>query len=119
MSINGEEKFCYNLVVAKNSTVHKYLFTVTPFSKALALSMFIVFPIIAFYLGVWYQKTLSSYQNPPVMLQTAAPTGVPLPTGCKSDSDCKVGEKCMVIGPLIANQPVRRVCVSPGQVLPQ
>jgi cytochrome oxidase assembly protein ShyY1 len=44
---------------AKSSTLHKYLFTVTPFSKLLALGLFIVFPIIAFYLGFWYGQLIS------------------------------------------------------------
>jgi hypothetical protein len=42
----------------KSSKLHKYLFTVTPFSKFLALGMFISFPIIAFYLGVWYAQLI-------------------------------------------------------------
>lgn len=32
--------------------------TVTPFSKALALSILIIFPILGFYLGRWYQQTI-------------------------------------------------------------
>ncbi len=34
--------------------------TVTPFSKFLALSMFIVFPILAFWLGKYYQQSKSA-----------------------------------------------------------
>lgn len=35
----------------------KWLITVTPFSRALALSMLIIFPIIGFYLGVIYKSS--------------------------------------------------------------
>ncbi len=44
----------------KHPVRYKYLFTVTTFSKYLALSMFIIFPIIGFYLGMKYQEQLSS-----------------------------------------------------------
>lgn len=37
----------------------KSLTTVTPFSKSLALCMFILFPILGFFLGMTYQKMLS------------------------------------------------------------
>lgn len=37
---------------------------------------------------------------------------------CNSDADCKKGEKCEVVGPLIANRPVRKVCTPPGVVNP-
>jgi len=39
-------------------------------------------------------------------------------TGCNTNNDCKNGASCMVEGPLIANQPVRKVCVPKGQVVP-
>ncbi len=37
---------------------------------------------------------------------------------CTTDHDCQKGETCMVTGPLIANQPVHKVCVAAGQVVP-
>lgn len=40
----------------KHPVRFKYLFTVTTFSKYLALSMFIIFPIIGFYLGILYKS---------------------------------------------------------------
>lgn len=41
----------------------KWATTVTPFSKFLALSMLIIFPIIGFYLGKYYQKTYDQTVN--------------------------------------------------------
>jgi len=38
--------------------------------------------------------------------------------GCSTNNDCQNGATCMVEGPLIANQPVRRVCVPKGQAIP-
>jgi hypothetical protein len=38
--------------------------------------------------------------------------------GCKTDSDCQDGYSCMTKGPLIANQPVNKVCVPKGQAVP-
>ncbi len=40
-------------------TLPKSLTTVTPFSRALALSMLVVFPILGFLLGVSYQSSMS------------------------------------------------------------
>ncbi len=39
-------------------------------------------------------------------------------TGCNTDSDCQNGAKCMGVGPIIANQPVRKVCIQKGQAIP-
>ena len=47
--------------------------------------------------------------------QCPAPAGQ---TGCSTNSDCRDGATCMTEGPLIANQPIRRVCVPKGQVVP-
>lgn len=41
----------------------KSLTTVTPFSKFLAMLIFIIFPFIGFYLGISYQKSLSTVLN--------------------------------------------------------
>ena len=41
----------------------KSLTTVTPFSKTLALVMFIIFPLAGFYIGMQYQKALDVYQS--------------------------------------------------------
>jgi hypothetical protein len=38
--------------------------------------------------------------------------------GCNTDSDCQNGASCMTEGPLIANQPIRKVCVPRGQAVP-
>lgn len=40
----------------KSLKLPKYMVTVTPFSKFLALTMLILFPIFGFYLGKQYQK---------------------------------------------------------------
>jgi general stress protein CsbA len=39
-----------------NPTLHKYLFTVTTFSKLLAMILFITLPFAGFYLGMKYQE---------------------------------------------------------------
>ena len=41
----------------------KSLITVTPFSKLLAMFLFIIFPFIGFCLGIFYQKSLSPVLN--------------------------------------------------------
>lgn len=42
-----------------NPTLHRYLFTVTPFSKYLAMLLFILLPFVGFYLGMKYQQKIT------------------------------------------------------------
>jgi general stress protein CsbA len=46
-------------IKVKNPTLHRYLFTVTTFSKLLAMALFIVLPFAGFYLGMKYQEKVS------------------------------------------------------------
>ena len=78
-----------------NPTLHKYLFTVTTFSKLLAMFLFILLPFVGFYLGMKYQEktgnnsasnisltstTSKNYKfSPTPTLQPLIPT--PLPRG--------------------------------------
>lgn len=63
------------------------LTTVTSFSKTMALALFIITPMIAFYLGMQYQETADyvakqTYviQNPPVINHpTPTPSPIPIP----------------------------------------
>ena len=102
--------------------LHKYLFTVTTFSKVLAMILFIFLPFVGFYLGMQYQKAISP-QNSNTSVQEIQIIPKPSPTpnisGCNNDSDCQNGAKCMAVGPLVANQPVHKICVRQGQAIPQ
>jgi hypothetical protein len=40
----------------KSSKLPAYMTTVTPFSRYLALSMLVVFPMLGFYFGIQYNK---------------------------------------------------------------
>ncbi len=42
-----------------NPTLHKCLFTITTFSKILAIILFIVLPFVGFYLGMKYQQKIT------------------------------------------------------------
>ncbi len=44
----------------KHPQLHNHLFTVTTFSKILALSLFTILPFVGFYLGMNYQKKIDS-----------------------------------------------------------
>jgi len=71
----------------------QWLTTVTPFSKALAMFLFIILPFLGFFLGINYQQKLTV--NPPVVSKVI-PTVIPVPTlstqtsmtSCNVDSDC-------------------------------
>ncbi len=111
----------------------KELTTVTPVSKALALFMFILFPIAGFFLGVDYQQALdiSNQQlNEANVSIPRYPTPSPMqyPTtaqrkSCVTNSDCEQGSTCAVAGPLVYNPESRktlsnRYCYKPGEVRP-
>ena len=57
-----------------NPTLHKYLFTVTTFSKLLAMFLFISLPFIGFYLGMQYQQKLTVTPVVSEIKTTPAPT---------------------------------------------
>ncbi len=137
--------------------IYRYLFTVTTFSKLLALFFFILFPVLGFYMGAGYENAVqvSREQSPQALSPTpkliggdrdshgcllaagyswcgaknkclrvweepcaATPSATPTQTTCRSDSDCPALEKCMTVGPIIANQPVQKTCVKQGTAVP-
>jgi len=61
-----------------NSTLHKYLFTVTTFSKLLAMTLFIALPFLGFYLGMKYQQKVTV--APIVSEVQRNPTAITKPT---------------------------------------
>ena len=62
---------------ASHPKIYKHFFTVTTFSKLVALSMFIIFPFIGFYLGMKYQQRITA--PVPVVLE-AQGVAIPTPT---------------------------------------
>ena len=56
----------------KTFKIPKYMTTVTPFSKMLALSMLVIFPILGFYVGRYYEKT-TTINNCSVVLNIKSP----------------------------------------------
>ncbi len=64
--------------MVKRKKLPSYLTTVTPFSKYLALSLFIFLPILTGYVAMKYQKALDMIEMRPRML---APTTINLHGG--------------------------------------
>ena len=81
----------------------KYLTTVTPFSKTLAMFLFIVFPFIGFYLGVQYQKNIL----PPVYQVNSIPITT---TAANSGIEGKI-----VLSPTCPVQRIGENCTKPYQ----
>ena len=90
-----------NLVPEKTNKLPKWLTTVTPFSKALAMILFIALPFVGFYLGAQYQeKTIPSlveFRTIPTptptfhrTILTLSPTPTPIQTD-SSTTDLKNG----------------------------
>jgi hypothetical protein len=74
-----------------NPSLHRYLFTVTTFSKLLAIVLFIVLPFVGFYLGMKYQQkvTLTAPVVSDVQKNTI-PTPIPALPGLSKYEDAYV-----------------------------
>ena len=88
----------------------KELTTVTPFSKYLALVIFISFPIYGFLLGAYFQSLADmNAQNQYIINYIIPqPTITPVPTqihngfiSCKTNQDCPTDYSCTQAGPII------------------
>jgi hypothetical protein len=91
--------------------------------RIILLILIIVGLILIFTQKLWVPKLVDeilsseNFQQPVIKISNPVPNQ-PVKNVCAKDSDCSNGASCMVEGPLIANQPVRRVCVPKGQVVP-
>jgi hypothetical protein len=86
--------------------------TITPLSKAIALSMFIIFPVLAFCFGMYCQQLLDLGYTPQLVIEYKyiKPNPAPLPTqsltnasSCQTNNDCPSGYYCAASGPLVYN----------------
>lgn len=86
----------------------KSMTTVTPFSKKVALSLFIILPICAFFLGRSYQEKID-ISNQKLIIEykiqneTPTPSELQVETTCKKNNDCPSGYYCTRSGPVIYN----------------
>ncbi|HSX09942.1 MAG TPA: hypothetical protein VLF93_07335 [Candidatus Saccharimonadales bacterium] len=107
--------------------------TVTPLSKAIALSMFIIFPIFAFFLGMYYQQSIDTNIPPKVVVEykMLRPNISPTPSTmvtvtriqtCTSNNDCPDGYFCTRSGPIMYNPKTKALppmtCHKSGTVVP-
>lgn len=56
----------YLYMKKKTLKLPKYMTTITPFSKMLALSMLVIFPILSFYFGRVYEKSTTIQACQPI-----------------------------------------------------
>lgn len=100
----------------------KWATTVTPLSKTLALLMFILFPILGFYYGTYYQKELDVANIKQTIVYKSAPSQTCLPPSgtisCNTDNDCPVGYDCTQAGPIVYNAQPHKTCWEKGSAIP-
>lgn len=99
--------------------------TVTPFSKMLALAMFIIFPVCAFVWGMNYQVLVDASKPQPVLIEYKLLNPTPEPslapsgrTSCKTNADCPAGYFCTQAGPIRVGPIMQKTCWRDGSVLP-
>lgn len=80
------------MLLSSDCMLPKYLTTVTPLSKLLAMALFVAFPFVGFYLGVKYKGL--DYQAPVV---TSVPQPKRNPTPTETVTKCEVGA-CILDG---------------------
>jgi len=110
----------------------KSLTTITPLSKTIALSMFVIFPILAFCFGMYCQQVLDLGYTPQLVIQYKyiKPSQAPLPTqslsndsSCYTNSDCPSGYFCAAMGPIVYNSKTKKsspllTCHKKGTMVP-
>jgi len=106
----------------------KWAITVTPFSRRLALLLFIALPIFGFYLGTQFQQIVDTANqqivfSTPLPVQSSSPSAAPSVKFCKTISDCGANEYCSVSGPLIYDPVTKKIknpatCHDNGTVVP-
>ena len=108
--------------------------TVTPFSKILALSMFILLPILAFFYGRYYQQEVFHQQqqtiwrntnphtSPPVFMHRYPTSSVSQPADgtitCQTTGDCPTNYLCTQAGPIRADGVEHKTCWREGHAIP-
>jgi hypothetical protein len=91
--------------------------------RIILLILIIIGLVLLFTQKFWVPKLVDKILSSETSEQAVIKIPNPIPsqsdkTECSKNSDCSNGASCMVEGPLIANQPVRKVCVPKGQVAP-
>jgi len=86
----------------------KSFITVTPLSKTIALVLFIIFPICAFFYGRYYQQLIDKGNQPKIIVEYKYQKPISSPsqttkstTSCQSNFDCPAGYYCTRIGPIV------------------
>lgn len=106
--------------------------TVTPFSKMLALSLFIILPICAFFFGKYYQQVIDEGMAQPTIVEYKIQKMSPSPTipqnsngllSCKTNTDCPSSYSCVQAGPIRYNPVTKKTephltCWKKGSMIP-
>jgi len=87
--------------------IYKHFFTVTTFSKLVALSLFIILPFVGFYLGMKYQEMVTVATTPVVSCVqniTVKNSTTPIPTST-AVANPTVGWKTLIAGKISIKYP--------------
>jgi len=108
--------------MAKKKGLPKWATTVTPFSKMLALSMLVVFPILGFYYGMYYQQQKDAVDWPVKQIIVYKPSNTCAPPQdgtviCRTSADCPSNYSCTQAGPVQVGQNPK-TCWKNGHAVP-
>jgi hypothetical protein len=107
--------------MAKKKGLPTWATTVTPFSKLLALSMLIVFPILGFYYGMYYQQKTDEIKQPVKEIVMYKNVCAPPQDGtviCRTNNDCPSDYTCDQAGPIRTDGQPPKTCWKNGHAVP-
>jgi hypothetical protein len=109
--------------MTKKKGLPRWATTVTPFSKMLALSMLVFFPILGFYYGTYYQqqKDAQPVKETTVYKIVASKACAPPPDGtviCRTNADCPTDYTCNQAGPIRTDGQPPKTCWKNGHAMP-
>ena len=107
--------------MAKKKGLPTWATTVTPFSKMLALSMLVIFPILGFYYGMYYQQKMDDIKQPikeTIVYKNVCAQPQDGKITCNTDSDCPNDYTCNQAGPMRADGNNHKTCWKNGDAMP-
>jgi hypothetical protein len=107
--------------MAKKKKLPTWATTVTPFSKLLALSMLVVFPVLGFYYGMYYQKQMDVVKLPKkevIVYKNVCSQPQDGKVTCETDSDCPANYTCAQAGPIRSDGNNHKTCWKKGDAMP-
>ena len=116
------------MATKKGNKLPKWATTVTPLSRLIALLMFILLPIAAFYYGMYYQQQIDKMHPQKIIFQLPSKPSSEVSENpsqssngkitCNTNADCPLGYTCTQAGPIVVSEKQHKTCWKRGSIMP-